>query len=76
MLTVKQAAERLGISASLVYGLCAAGKLRHERFGLGRGCIRISEEALLEFREDCQGTGTAKIAAPFTHTRKPFSSPR
>jgi excisionase family DNA binding protein len=49
-LTVKQAAERLGVSPSLVYGLCAAGKIRHERHGLGRGCIRIPPEALDEYR--------------------------
>jgi excisionase family DNA binding protein len=49
-LTVKQAAERLGVSPSLVYGLCAAGKIRHERHGLGRGCIRIPPEALEHYR--------------------------
>lgn len=49
-LTVKQAAERLGISQSLVYGLVAAGKIRHERHGLGRGTIRIPEDALEEYR--------------------------
>lgn len=50
MLTVKQVAERLGISPSLVYGLCSAGKIRHERHGLGRGCIRVPEDALDEYR--------------------------
>ena len=50
MLTVREAAEKLGVSAGLVYGLCAAGQLRHERFGLGRGTIRISDEALGEYR--------------------------
>ena len=50
MLTVKQVAERLRISPSLVYGLCAAGKIRHERYGLGRGCIRVAEEALDDYR--------------------------
>jgi excisionase family DNA binding protein len=53
MLTVKQVAGKLGISASLVYGLCASGKLRCERYGLGRGCIRISPEALEEYRQGC-----------------------
>ena len=50
MLTVKQAAENLGVSVALVYALCAAGKIRHERYGLGRGTIRISEEAVEEYR--------------------------
>jgi excisionase family DNA binding protein len=47
--TVKQAAAELGISPSLVYGLCAEGKIRHERHGLGRGTIRITREALDEY---------------------------
>lgn len=49
MLTVKQAAERLGLSVSLVYALCAAKKLRHERHGLRRGTIRIPEDAIDEY---------------------------
>ena len=48
-----KAADRLGISSKLIYCLCAARKLRHERFGLGRGCIRIAEEALQAFRIGC-----------------------
>jgi excisionase family DNA binding protein len=32
-LTVKQAAERLGISTKTVYQLCNDGKLRHKRIG-------------------------------------------
>ena len=50
MFTVKQTAERLGVSASLVYGLCSAGRLRHERYGLGRGTIRVPPDALDEYR--------------------------
>ncbi len=46
MLTVKQAAERLGVSAATVYQLCAAKLLPHSRVGLGRGVIRISEADL------------------------------
>lgn len=51
MLTVKQTAERLGVSAGLVYELCASRKLRHERHGSGRGTIRIPEDAIAEYRE-------------------------
>lgn len=50
MLTVKQVAERLGVSPGLVYQLCAVGKLRHERHGIGRGTIRIPEDAIDEYR--------------------------
>src|SRR5687768_13376909 len=50
MLSVKQAAERLGISVALVYALCAQKRIRHERHGLGRGVIRIPEDAIEEYR--------------------------
>lgn len=49
MLTVKEASERLRVSTSLIYGLCARGLIAHHRCGLGRGTIRISEEALHTF---------------------------
>lgn len=51
MFTVKQAAETLGVSPALVYALCAAKKIKHERHGLGRGAIRIPAEALDEYRK-------------------------
>lgn len=53
MLSVKQAAEKLGVSSALVYALVAARKIRHERHGLRRGAIRIPEEALEEYRQRC-----------------------
>ena len=52
-LTVKEAAEQLRISAALVYALCAAKKIRHERHGLGRGKIVIPAEAVGEYRQRC-----------------------
>ena len=53
MLTVKAAAERLGVSPALIYALVSARKIRHERHGLRRGAIRIPEEALDEYRSRC-----------------------
>jgi excisionase family DNA binding protein len=53
MLTVAQAAERLGISASLVYSLISGRKLRHCRVGNGRGRIRIPEDAVGEYLARC-----------------------
>ena len=49
-MTVRQVAERLGVSQALVYALVSAGKIVHERHGLGRGTIRVSEEALEAYR--------------------------
>jgi excisionase family DNA binding protein len=51
MLTVKQAAARASVSASLIYELCAAGLLLHMRLGRPgrRGVIRIAEADLDAF---------------------------
>jgi excisionase family DNA binding protein len=51
MITAKQAAERLGVSDSLIYEWCAQGLLKHYRFGGKgrRGCIRIEEADLDAF---------------------------
>lgn len=54
MMTVKQAAQELGVSPSLVYGLCTNGRIRHERYGLGRGTIRITPAALDEYRKTAE----------------------
>ncbi|MDB5307701.1 MAG: DNA-binding protein [Gemmataceae bacterium] len=64
MYTVKQAAELLRISVSLTYSLISAGKIRHERYGLGRGTIRIPVEALDEYRRDCSVGGRAGESLP------------
>lgn len=53
MLTVKDAAELLGVSQALIYALCSARKLRHQRHGLRRGAIRIPEDALAEYQARC-----------------------
>ena len=50
LLSVSEVAERLGVSTAIVYGLCAQKRLRHERHGLGRGTIRIPEDALEKYR--------------------------
>lgn len=58
-MTVKQAAARIGISASLVYELCRLGALRHSRHGRPgrRGTIRISEDALRDYQSSCEREG-------------------
>ena len=53
-MTVKQAAARLEISPSLVYGLLMAGKLHASRHGLGRGTWRISEEQLQDYLKESE----------------------
>lgn len=58
-LTVREAAERLGLSVSLVYALCAAKRIRHERHGIRRGTIRITEEAIEEYHRSVTVTPVA-----------------
>jgi len=60
-LTVRQVAEQLQVSPSMVYQLCAQGKILHHRFGLGRGTIRISPEQLHRYLEETEGTGGESI---------------
>lgn len=49
LLTVKEVAERLKVSASCIYQLVESGRLAHHRIGIGRGAIRFSENDLDEF---------------------------
>jgi excisionase family DNA binding protein len=71
--TVKQAAKELGISPALVYALVAAGEIEHERHGLGRGCIRITEEALRRYRESrtrCKASAPGPVPRAAERTGK------
>ena len=63
-MSVKQAAERAGVSDSLVYAWCRDGGLRHSRFGRPgrRGCIRIAPADLERFLADCTKDGTPATA--------------
>jgi excisionase family DNA binding protein len=69
MLTVRECSKAMGISQALVYALCASGKIRHERHGLGRGTIRISEEALAEYRKTCQAEPPRSAVAGLKHIK-------
>lgn len=62
-LSVREAADCLGLSSALVYGLCARRRIRHERHGLGRGTIRIPEDAIEEYLRSVT-VGAEKGAAP------------
>ncbi len=71
MFTVKQAAKELTLSVSLLYALVAAGKIRHERHGMGWGVIRIPKEALDEYRQNCTH-GEASLPPAKKATRRTF----
>jgi excisionase family DNA binding protein len=51
-LTVRQAAEFLGVSADAIYSLCQSGKLRHHRVGNRRGTIRIQPVDLVRLQNE------------------------
>ena len=65
MLTVKAAAEKLGISEAMIYGWCASGRLAHLRLGGAekRGSIRIQESDLEAFLGSCK-QGERKDVVP------------
>jgi excisionase family DNA binding protein len=48
---VKEAAQAIGVSTSLMYLLLEKRRIRHERHGIGRGRYVITEEALEEYRK-------------------------
>lgn len=47
-LSVREYATAYGVSMNTVYAMCAAGRLAHIRLGMGRGTIRILEDAVPE----------------------------
>lgn len=49
LLSVRETAGRMGVTTSTVYALCREQLLSHSRIGVGRGTIRISEEAISEY---------------------------
>ncbi len=74
MMTVKAAAERMGISDSLVYELCACGSLPHVRIGRpgSRGCIRITDADIAAFLASQKVGGEAPTRAPPPKQKKVF----
>ena len=54
LMTVKEVARRLRVSASLVYQLIDSGRLGCHRIGNGRGAIRIRREDMDEYLNQCR----------------------
>jgi excisionase family DNA binding protein len=68
MLSVKGAAQQLGVSEGLVYAWTAAGALAHHRLGLPgkRGVIRIAEADLEAFLASQKREGRMELPpAPY-----------
>ncbi len=65
MLTVQDVADELNVSASLLYGLIAAGEIECYRIGRRRGTIRVRREDLDRYLENCRvASGTAPERVP------------
>jgi excisionase family DNA binding protein len=67
MMTVKEVASQLRVSATCVYQLIEAGKLACHRIGLGRGAIRVAEADLAAFVDGCRqepGEGMQSSSRP------------
>lgn len=73
MLTVKQAAEHLGVSPAMVYQWCGEGVLAHYRLGGQgrRGKVLIAEPDLAAFLESRKVTPTVSPPAGLRHIRLP-----
>lgn len=70
MLKVRQVAERLGLSNTCIYGLVASGKLPSQRFGNGRGTIRVSDIDLQAFIEGCRSNRVEPLPANCAPARR------
>ena len=72
-LTVKKAADKIGVSASLVYSWCTTKRLRHYRVGdIGkRGKILIDEADLDAFLDSLKVEPAAATVASEPQVRRP-----
>jgi excisionase family DNA binding protein len=70
-LSVTEAADRAGVSESLVYRWCDEGRLAHYRLGSRgrRGKIVILATDLDAFLESCRVTDAAGEDGPLKHIR-------
>lgn len=66
LLTIKEMAVALRVSATTAYQLVEQGKVPCHRVGVGRGAIRIKEEDLVAYLERCRSG-----ESPVREQRKP-----
>lgn len=70
LLTVREAAARLGLSPDAVYELCRAGKLAHYRLGVHGGRLMVAEADLAAYLESCRvESATSKPRMTLRHVR-------
>ena len=69
-LTVRQAAELLGVGERTVRDLIYSGKLKHHRIGRERGTIRILPCDLQEFLDDSRAVASEPTTPALRHLRR------
>jgi excisionase family DNA binding protein len=69
LLTVAEAAARLGVSPRTLYRLCEEGKLPHQHIGSGRGTIRIRPEDVVALERKTTEHGKPKSKVTLEHLR-------
>ena len=67
--TVKETAEKLNVSETTVYGLVARGSLASHRIGVGRGTVRITQQAIDRYLTDCRETPPTQPGATLRHLK-------
>lgn len=69
-LTVAEAADRLGISASTVYDMARQRRISHCRIGAGKGRLLFTEQDIQEFIESRRvEADSISPRMGFTHSR-------
>lgn len=73
MLTVKQVAARLNVSAACVYGLAERGILVGYKIGVGRGTWRFNEEDVSSFLAAVRSPAADEAASSIRPLRRTHS---
>ncbi len=71
-MTTQEAADKLEMSRPLIYQLCRAGLLGHERHGIGRGSIRITELDLAKYRVEARKKAARMLVSPVVYRPSPL----
>lgn len=64
MMTVREVADRLKCAASTVYQLVETGRLGAFHIGPNGGSIRVSEDQLKQYLEDCCSLPRVPVRKP------------
>jgi excisionase family DNA binding protein len=76
LLTVREVARLLRLSAAAVYGLCKSGRLPHHRLGEGGSAIRIDRADVLAYlRQSKEGAAPSPVGPSPSSSRSKAGLP-